>query len=80
MAHIACSTLDFWRGETLHKPNSTASSRRLRETSAAGERLPLFDTPRFVRDLESAYDVTWQRHVAGQPPQALSVSDQPDLG
>ena len=30
--------------------------------------VPLFDTPRVTRDLESAYTVMWRRHQAGEPP------------
>ena len=34
---------------------------------------PLFDTPRFVRNLESAYLTMWARHQAGEPPDMLAV-------
>ncbi|MBI5912168.1 MAG: hypothetical protein HY848_19740 [Betaproteobacteria bacterium] len=50
--------------------------RCLRQTLAAREHLPLFDTPRFVRELESAFDIMWKRYLAGQPPQAFSVAEQ----
>ena len=39
------------------------------------ERLPLFDASRFVRDLETAFDAMWQRHVAGFPPESFAVRD-----
>ncbi|MGE5193492.1 MAG: hypothetical protein ACM3U2_13445 [Deltaproteobacteria bacterium] len=34
---------------------------------------PLFDTPRFVRNLERAFATIWQNHVAGRTPQAFDV-------
>lgn len=37
------------------------------------ERLPLFDTPRFVAHLEAAYRLAWQRHRSGQPPAAIDA-------
>ncbi|MEX2643050.1 MAG: hypothetical protein WD270_06330, partial [Acetobacterales bacterium] len=34
---------------------------------------PLFDAPRFVRGLESAYNGMWRRHRAGEPPRLFDV-------
>ncbi|HTP60524.1 MAG TPA: tetratricopeptide repeat protein [Burkholderiales bacterium] len=41
---------------------------RLRENRGAA---PLFDTPRFTRDLEAAYLGMWQEHAAGRPPRRI---------
>lgn len=41
--------------------------------AAAWHTAPLFDTPRFVRNLERAYRAMWQHHESGAPPQALDV-------
>jgi len=35
--------------------------------------LPLFDTVRFTRDLERAYETMWERHVAGAAPRTFAV-------
>jgi protein O-GlcNAc transferase len=35
---------------------------------------PLFDTARFTRHLELAYETMWQRHQRGEPPRAFAVS------
>jgi predicted O-linked N-acetylglucosamine transferase (SPINDLY family) len=35
---------------------------------------PLFDTPAFVRGLETAYTRMWQFHVAGRQPQEIDLS------
>lgn len=40
----------------------------------------LFDTPRFVRDLESAYDRMWRIHVSGQPPAPMDVQSSGAVG
>jgi predicted O-linked N-acetylglucosamine transferase (SPINDLY family) len=34
---------------------------------------PLFDTPRFVRNLESAYKEMWEIYVAGELPRTIEV-------
>ena len=39
---------------------------------------PLFDTPRFVHNLESAYQEMWDNHVAGHSPRPIQVIDDFD--
>ena len=34
---------------------------------------PLFDTPRFARNLENAYRLMWERHLAGKSPAQIDV-------
>lgn len=34
---------------------------------------PLFDTPRYVRNLESAYQRMWERHLRGKPPAQIDL-------
>jgi predicted O-linked N-acetylglucosamine transferase (SPINDLY family) len=34
---------------------------------------PLFDTPRFTRDLEAVYARMWERQQSGQPPEGFSI-------
>lgn len=34
---------------------------------------PLFDTERYVKHLESAYQTMWHKHVAGLPPESFHV-------
>jgi predicted O-linked N-acetylglucosamine transferase (SPINDLY family) len=36
-------------------------------------RCALFDTARFRRHIESAYQTMWQRHQAGEPPASFAV-------
>lgn len=40
-------------------------------------RLPLFDTGRFVRHLESAIETAWRRHVEGRSPEHFAVAETP---
>jgi protein O-GlcNAc transferase len=35
--------------------------------------MPLFDTDRFTRHLEAAYEEMWMRHESGSPPSGFSV-------
>jgi len=35
----------------------------------------LFDTARFARNIEQAYRLIWENHLAGNPPRQLSVSE-----
>ncbi|MCW0206663.1 MAG: hypothetical protein OJK14_06175, partial [Achromobacter sp.] len=48
----------------------TAYRRRLQ---AGRSTAPLFDSPRFTRNLERAYRTMWDRHAAGLPPEAFTV-------
>jgi predicted O-linked N-acetylglucosamine transferase (SPINDLY family) len=38
------------------------------------ERLPLFDTARFTRHLESAYRTMWERASRGEAPSSFSIA------
>jgi predicted O-linked N-acetylglucosamine transferase (SPINDLY family) len=58
-------------GLARDRPRLEALRRRLREER---ERAPLFDTPRFTRGLEAAYERMWARLVAGSAPQSIAVS------
>ncbi len=52
----------------------------LRDKLAASRlQTPLFDTERFARHLEQAYEAMWQRHIRGLPPTALSVPPLPQM-
>jgi len=35
--------------------------------------MPLFDTSRFARGLEHAYEAMWARHERGEPPAPIDV-------
>ena len=52
------------------RPRLEALRRHLR---AEPDKLPLFDSPRFVRGLEAAYGRMWERFAQGEAPQAFDV-------
>jgi predicted O-linked N-acetylglucosamine transferase (SPINDLY family) len=37
----------------------------------------LFDTPRFARNIERAYRLMWENHLAGRPPQSIVFPADP---
>jgi protein O-GlcNAc transferase len=37
--------------------------------------MPLFDTPRFARNLERAYRAMWDRYARGEPPAPIAVTE-----
>ena len=37
---------------------------------------PLFDTPRYTRDLESAYIAMWRGQQAGLPPRHIDLASE----
>ena len=77
LPQLACASMEDYENTAVRLAHDAAELRSLRRTLAARARLPLFDTPRFVRDLESAYDVMWKRYLAGEPPEAFFVAGQP---
>lgn len=54
-----------------HEPELRAELRQRVEANRAGS--VLFDTPRFVRHLESAFEFMWDRYVAGDAPESFDV-------
>ncbi|MEA3212591.1 MAG: protein O-GlcNAc transferase [Chthoniobacter sp.] len=52
--------------------------RRLRATLAEGrDTCPLFDAPRFARNLERAYRAMWDRYASGRPPEPIAIVEFP---
>lgn len=56
----------------LAREPSTLAAFRAR-LEKARDTCPLFDTDRFRRHLESAYETMWQRHLRGEPPAGFAV-------
>ncbi len=42
------------------------------------DKAPLFDTPRYTRNLEVAYRTMWERQQRDEPPASFSVEDGAD--
>ncbi len=75
---IARDRSDYER-MAIELARDAASLRRIRESLAAAIRTsPLFDTPRFVHNLESAYREMWENHASGRSPRPITVIDDFD--
>ena len=74
--------LDHYRRTALTLGRDRARLRKLREKLWKQRlRAPLFDTERFVRNIEQAYRAMWQRHLAGEAPGRIDIVDeQPSNG
>jgi predicted O-linked N-acetylglucosamine transferase (SPINDLY family) len=74
MPELICADLDDYKRKALELARDPARLAGLRQRLREGfGRAPLFDTPRFVRNLECAYEQMWQRHLEGLPPRAFDV-------
>ena len=78
LPQLTCRSIEDYENTAVRLAQDPAELRGLRQILAVREHLPLFDTPSFVRDLESAFDIMWKRYLAGQAPQAFFVSGEPD--
>jgi predicted O-linked N-acetylglucosamine transferase (SPINDLY family) len=78
VAELVTSSLDEYERSAL---GLAVNPGRLAELKAKVEanRLtqPLFDTGRLTRHLEIAYQMMWDNHVAGRPPQTMEVPPLP---
>lgn len=76
MAELVTERLEDYESLALRLARDAAARAALRAKIAANRpTAPLFDTPRFVRNLERAYLRMWEIYCAGQPPQAIAIAD-----
>ncbi|MBE0614760.1 MAG: tetratricopeptide repeat protein [Burkholderiales bacterium] len=73
LPQLVCTSMEDYENTAVRLAQNPVELQSLRQTLSARERLPLFDTPRFVRDLESAFDTMWKRYLSGKPPAAFAV-------
>ena len=76
LPHLVCRDLADYEEKAVRlarEPEELRSMRRHLESRR--ERLPLFDTKRFTRNLERAYEMMWQRHLQGEPPASFRVTE-----
>jgi protein O-GlcNAc transferase len=79
LPQMACGSVREYEDAAVRLANDRAELEALRNVLKARERLPLFDTPRFVRDLERAFEVMWERYMDGKPPESFAVEDRDEL-
>ena len=78
MTELISHSVNDYRDRVLHLAADGQARRRIREKIADNlTREPLFDTPRFVRNLEKAYMEIWQRHRQGSRPSPLAIGEMP---
>jgi predicted O-linked N-acetylglucosamine transferase (SPINDLY family) len=78
LPQLVCASLSEYEALAVRlsgAPDELLALRR--HLCTAHETLPLFDTPRFVRNLERAYESMWQHYLTGRPPLAFDVKEQP---
>ena len=73
---LIARSLQEYEAVALSLANNPIARQELREKIAAGKKQsPLFDMPRFVRNLEKAYLQMWAQLRNGFPPQQLLVQE-----
>jgi predicted O-linked N-acetylglucosamine transferase (SPINDLY family) len=69
-------SFEEYERRAVHLATHPAELRAIRDKWAAQRSTcALFDTERFVRNLERAYRLIWENHLAGNPPRPLVVSE-----
>ncbi len=76
MPDLVADSLEEYEALALRLARDPGARAELRTRIAANRPImPLFDTARFVRNLERAYERMWDIHCAGQPPQPIRIED-----
>ena len=79
LPELIASGLDHYERLAVAMAEAPAEMARLRDTLARNRgTCPLFDTPRFVRNLERGYRAAWAIHEAGERPRSIDVSELED--
>ena len=76
LPEMIVSSFEEYERRAVHLARHPAELRAIRDKLAA-QRLtcPLFDTARFVRNLERAYRLIWDNYSSGQAPRQLFVTE-----
>jgi protein O-GlcNAc transferase len=75
---LICKDLGGYRDKALALARNPMELARIRAKLMENRgRAPLFDTARFIRNLETAFELMWDRHRKGLPPQAFDVREVP---
>ncbi len=74
LPQLICADLDAFEEAAVRLASHPDELKSMRDhLTHERSRLPLFDTPRFTRNLESAFETMWRRHLSGEPPKAFAV-------
>jgi protein O-GlcNAc transferase len=73
---LICKDLQEYHEKALRLARDPQELARIRaKLRDSRGKAPLFDTPRFIRNLETAFEMMWDRHRKGLPPQAFDVPE-----
>ena len=75
LPQLICHSAAQYEEIAVRLANAPAELEQLRNLLTARERLPLFDTPRYARNLERAFEMMWARYLTGEPPASFYVAD-----
>lgn len=75
LPQLICHSVAQYEETAVRLANAPAELAQLRNVLTARERLPLFDTPRYARNLERAFEMMWARCLTGEPPASFYVTD-----
>ncbi|MGO9230698.1 MAG: tetratricopeptide repeat protein [Bryobacteraceae bacterium] len=75
LPELVTHTLADYEGLALQLAREAERLRAIRAKLQANRlTTPLFDSRRFTRHIESAFDTMWRRHAAGEAPRAFAVA------
>ena len=78
MPELITHSLEEYEEQAVRLATCSAELAALRDKLACNRlQTPLFDTERFTRHLERAYELMWERHARGLPPAPLHVPALP---
>jgi hypothetical protein len=78
LPELVVDSLSAYEARALQLACDAKALRAVKSRLAANrDRLPLFDTARFTRHLEAAFDGMRDRHRRGLPPESFAVASAP---
>ncbi len=76
LPELVTASLDEYEALALRLARTPAELAAIRGRLAQNRlTAPLFDTPRFARNLEGAYKEMWRLYLAGEAPRMIEVVD-----
>jgi predicted O-linked N-acetylglucosamine transferase (SPINDLY family) len=76
LPELIAANLEDYERRAVHLAHHADELRKLRTRLAANRTTwPLFDTPRYTRNLERAYRAMWDIYAAGEPPRPIEVTE-----
>jgi predicted O-linked N-acetylglucosamine transferase (SPINDLY family) len=77
LPELVTASLEEYEAKALHLAQNPGELRALRDRLARNKLTsPLFDIARFTRNLETAYQMMWDRWQAGHAPDTISVPEK----